>query len=115
MQDLTSLARLQQQNITEKKFGKNENVAVVVTTPDVSTKANDDDLVEALENKFDALRDKLLAEALVKQVRDNYPVILFGSHSIFCCEVHGSVVRVVVQIKVEQNIQINFLLSDLVT
>ena len=53
----------------EKKFGKNENVAVVVTTADVSTKGDDDELVEALENKFDALRDKVLAEALMKQVR----------------------------------------------
>ena len=69
IQDLSALAKLQQQNIMEKKFGKNENVAVVVTTADVSTKGDDDELVEALENKFDALRDKVLAEALMKQVR----------------------------------------------
>ena len=56
----------------EKKFGKNENVAVVVTTADVSTKGDDDELVEALENKFDALRDKVLAEALMKQVREHW-------------------------------------------
>ena len=68
LQDLSALAKIQQVNIFDRKFGKNENVAVVVTTADVSTKAGDDELVEALENKYDTLRDKVLAESLMKQV-----------------------------------------------
>lgn len=56
--------------INDRKLNSRDNLAHVVLSPemclDVSTDA---DLMEALEGKYDALRDKLLAEALIKQVR----------------------------------------------
>ena len=45
-----------------------DNIALVVLSPDPAGGAQDDDLIEALQEKYDALRDKLLAEALMKQV-----------------------------------------------
>lgn len=60
--------KIQQELIEETKFGVNVNVTFVVTMPDLVEKTDDEELVEALEDKYDALRDKILADALMKQV-----------------------------------------------
>lgn len=39
-----------------------------MTRPEEVGKADDGELVQALEDKYDALRDKLIADALMKQV-----------------------------------------------
>ncbi|KAJ8047726.1 hypothetical protein HOLleu_06793 [Holothuria leucospilota] len=62
------LVKVQKDLIEDTKYGVNKNVAVVVTTADLVKKSDDEELVEALEDKYDALRDKILAEALMKQV-----------------------------------------------
>ena len=48
-----------------------DNVAHVLLTPDPCDLASHQDLVEVLEAKYDALRDKLLADALIKQVGED--------------------------------------------
>ncbi|KAK3103454.1 hypothetical protein FSP39_019371 [Pinctada imbricata] len=62
------LCTLQAKLISDRKLNVAENVVVVVFSPglilDGSTEA---DLLEALDGKYDALRDKLLADALMKQ------------------------------------------------
>ncbi|XP_071784125.1 uncharacterized protein [Asterias amurensis] len=66
--DLKSLVHVQQQNIEDQKKERNENVAVVLTTADLSKKAGEEELVDALQGKFDALKDQILAEALMNQI-----------------------------------------------
>ncbi|XP_022097553.1 trichohyalin-like isoform X2 [Acanthaster planci] len=66
--DFESLVHVQQQNIQDQKNERNENVAVVVMTADLSKKAGEEELVDALQGKFDALKDKILTEALMKQI-----------------------------------------------
>lgn len=45
-----------------------DNVALVVLSPDPADGTKDDDVIQALQDKYDALKDKLLAEALMKEV-----------------------------------------------
>ncbi|XP_038068700.1 trichohyalin-like isoform X2 [Patiria miniata] len=66
--DLKSLVHVQQQNIADQKNERNENVAGVLMTADLSKKAGEEELVDALQGKYDALRDKILTEALMKQI-----------------------------------------------
>lgn len=72
LQDAEELQKMQIVQINDRKLNSRDNLAHVVLSPemclDVSTDT-DADLMEALEGKYDALRDKLLAEALIKQVR----------------------------------------------
>ena len=66
------MQKMQMIQINERKTNSRRNVAYVVFSPEMSLEMSvdtDADLVEALEGKYDALRDKLLAEALIKQVR----------------------------------------------
>lgn len=44
---------------------------IIVTRPEEVTEAKSDDLVQALEDKYDALRDKLIADALIQQVGES--------------------------------------------
>ena len=44
------------------------NIALVVFSPERSDGSTESDLIEALKGKYDALKDKLLAEALLKEV-----------------------------------------------
>ena len=44
------------------------NVAEVLLTPDQPKEAGEHQIVQALENKYDTLKDKILAEALIAQV-----------------------------------------------
>ena len=45
-----------------------DNIALVVFSPERSDGSTESDLIEALKGKYDALKDKLLAEALMKEV-----------------------------------------------
>ena len=68
-QDEEGLSALQSRLINQRKTGTLDNVLVVVFSPDCSLEGNTQaDVLEALDGKYDALRDKLLAEALMKQV-----------------------------------------------
>ena len=65
LQEPQELVDLQLRVIEETKQQRAENVAVVLFAPE----ANDqNDLIAALDSKYDALRDKLLIEALMKEV-----------------------------------------------
>ena len=69
LQDEEGLSALQSRLINQRKTGTLENVVVVVFSPDCSLEGSTEaDVLEALNGKYDALRDKLLAEALMKQV-----------------------------------------------
>ncbi|XP_069101140.1 trichohyalin-like isoform X2 [Argopecten irradians] len=62
------LNTLQSEVMQSRKVNAAENVAAVVFSSDSTDGSSDTDLLEALDGKFDALRDKLLAEALMKQL-----------------------------------------------
>ncbi|XP_060082221.1 trichohyalin-like [Ylistrum balloti] len=70
MADMTweELNTLQSDVIQSRRVNAAENVAVVVFSPESTDGSSDTELLEALDGKFDALRDKLLAEALIKQL-----------------------------------------------
>ena len=70
MQDGQDLVKLQSKIIEDKKNEVRENVAVVILTSETcdSSSNEETELLEALDGKYDALRDKLLAEALMRQV-----------------------------------------------
>ena len=68
-QDEEGLSALQSRLVNQRKTGTLDNVVVVVFSPDCSLDGSTEaDVLEALDGKYDALRDKLLAEALMKQV-----------------------------------------------
>lgn len=54
--------------LEETKSNMADNIALVVLSPDPSDGTTDDEVLEALKEKYDALKDKLLAEALLKEV-----------------------------------------------
>ncbi|XP_078676996.1 uncharacterized protein LOC144913832 [Branchiostoma floridae x Branchiostoma belcheri] len=63
-----TLAGVQKQCLELLKQGRSENVSVVVLAAEVTKEAGQEELMDALEGKYDALRDKLIAEALAKQM-----------------------------------------------
>lgn len=66
------MQKMQIVQINDRKLNSRDNLAHVVLSPEMCLDVTTDteaDLMEALEGKYDALRDKLLAEALIKQVR----------------------------------------------
>ncbi|XP_055999875.1 trichohyalin-like isoform X3 [Ostrea edulis] len=66
------LQKMQLAQINDRKLNRRENVAYVVFSPEMFLEISTDvDLIEALEGKYDALRDKLLAEALIKQLGES--------------------------------------------
>lgn len=67
-QDKTELVHLQENLFQSRKEGLHENVATVVTQAEVWGNANERDLSQALQYKYDALKDRLLRDALVQQV-----------------------------------------------
>ncbi|XP_022298182.2 uncharacterized protein LOC111107326 isoform X1 [Crassostrea virginica] len=72
--DNEEMQKMQMIQINERKTSSRRNVAYVVFSPEMSLEMSvdtDADLVEALEGKYDALRDKLLAEALIKQLGES--------------------------------------------
>ena len=76
MQDERELIELQVKLMYNKKYQRGENIATVLFTAD-SSKAGQKELLEALESKYDALRDKLLAEALIQQVMSDSNINLY--------------------------------------
>ncbi|XP_071961658.1 uncharacterized protein [Antedon mediterranea] len=66
--ELDNLVELQEKHLTEIKQQKVENVAITLTRIDKAKTTGDTEIVEALEGKYDALKDKILAEALMQQV-----------------------------------------------
>ncbi|XP_062600408.1 trichohyalin-like [Saccostrea cucullata] len=66
------LQKMQLAQINDRKQNSRENVAYIVFSPEMCLEVSTDtDLMEALEGKYDALRDKLLAEALIKQLGES--------------------------------------------
>ena len=65
-QSQTELESLRQKQEQERKDGVVENVATVLLEYDGT--GSDEDLIDALDKKYDALKDKLLLEALKKQL-----------------------------------------------
>ena len=71
-QNESDLVDLQRGIIMEKKNERGRNVASVVFSHETGTKGGEDALITALEGKYDALRDKLIADSLMQQV--NYVI-----------------------------------------
>ena len=67
-QDKTELGQLQENLFQSRKDGSHLNVATVVTQAEIWGTANERDLSQALNYKYDALKDRLLRDALVQQV-----------------------------------------------
>lgn len=65
-QSQEELAALKQKQEQERQDGVVENVAVVLLEYDGT--GSDQELIGALDKKYDALKDKLLLEALKKQL-----------------------------------------------
>ena len=78
LQELGALKKLQKESLEAIRLEKHENVAVVITSTDLGTQADESQLVEALEAKYDALKDKLLADALMKQVCITHMTLIIG-------------------------------------
>ena len=66
MKSQEELAALKKQQEQERNDGVVENVATVLLEYDGT--GSDQDLIKALDQKYDALKDKLLLEALKKQL-----------------------------------------------
>lgn len=60
--------QLQENLFQSRKDSINQNVATVVTQAEVWGTASERELSQALHYKYDALKDKLLRDALVQQV-----------------------------------------------
>lgn len=72
--DAEELQKMQIVQINDRKLNSRDNLAHVVLSPEMCLDVTTDteaDLMEALEGKYDALRDKLLAEALIKQLGES--------------------------------------------
>ena len=67
-QEHQELIMLQTKIIQEKKVKVANNVAEVLLSPEQPKETGEHQLVQALENKYDTLKDKILAEALIAQV-----------------------------------------------
>ena len=78
MQSQAELAALKQKQEQERKDGVVENVATVLL--DYDGTGTDQDLVKALDQKYDALKDKLLLEALKKQLGKLFRLCISGVH-----------------------------------
>lgn len=60
--------QLQENLFQSRKEGTHQNVATVVTQAEIWGTASERELSQALHYKYDALKDKLLRDALVQQV-----------------------------------------------
>ncbi|XP_053377355.1 trichohyalin-like isoform X2 [Mercenaria mercenaria] len=54
--------------LEETKSNMADNIALVVLSPDPTDGTTDDEVIDALKGKYDVLKDKLLAEALMKEL-----------------------------------------------
>lgn len=64
------MAALREEQIADQKYVRVENVAKLVFAMDSQT--SDNEIVKALDKKYDTLMDKLLLEALKKQMGNSY-------------------------------------------
>ncbi|XP_060592636.1 LOW QUALITY PROTEIN: trichohyalin-like, partial [Ruditapes philippinarum] len=55
----------------ETKSNMADNIALVVLSPDPTDGTTDDEVIDALKSKYEALKDKLLAEALLKELGES--------------------------------------------
>ncbi|PFX16028.1 hypothetical protein AWC38_SpisGene19720 [Stylophora pistillata] len=69
--DKTELVQLQENLLQARKDASQQNVIAVVTEAEIWGTANERDLSQALNYKYDALKDRLLRDALVQQVGVN--------------------------------------------
>ena len=76
MQSQADLAALKHKQEQERKDGVVENVATVLL--DYDGTGTDQDLIKALDQKYDALKDKLLLEALKKQLGKLFRLCISG-------------------------------------
>lgn len=60
--------QLQENLFQSRKDGTHQNVAAVVTQAEIWGTASERELSQALHYKYDALKDKLLRDALIQQV-----------------------------------------------
>ncbi|CAC5415796.1 unnamed protein product [Mytilus coruscus] len=70
MEEGQDFIKLQTKIIEEKRNEVRENIAIVLLTSETcdSSSNEETELLEALDGKYDALRDKLLAEVLMRQL-----------------------------------------------
>ena len=64
----SDLVKVQESLLYERTAVMVSNVAAVVMAPEEIPDSGEDALIQTLEDKYDALRDKLIAEALLNQV-----------------------------------------------
>ena len=81
VQDESDMVRLQVQIMEERKQQRADNVAEVLFAPERS-RGVEGDVLAALESKYDALRDKLIIEALIAQVSGSPHITTL--RTIFC-------------------------------
>ena len=68
VQDKTELVQLQENLFQARKDASQPNVVAVVTQAEIWGTANERDLSQALNYKYDVLKDRLLRDALMQQV-----------------------------------------------
>lgn len=68
VQDKTELVQLQENLFQARKDASQLNVVAVVTQAEIWGTANERDLSQALNYKYDVLKDRLLRDALMQQV-----------------------------------------------
>ena len=67
-QEKEQLIIQQKEEIEVRKTEKWSNVVIVVSAPEDTAHANDDELVDALQSKYDTLKEKLIYEALERKM-----------------------------------------------
>lgn len=67
---------LQRTLVTEIKHQIADNLSAILFAAEVSTKGGKAELLNALDEKYDVLRDKLIMEALMNQVNGNETVTI---------------------------------------
>lgn len=64
------ISNFQNKILQDRKATMADNISLVVFSPEKSDGTTESDLIEALRGKYDALKDKLMAEALMKEVTE---------------------------------------------
>ena len=70
------MVRLQEQTSYDMRTAVVANVATVLLRADVITSNSDDAIVQLLSDKYDALREKILNEAVIAEVRNKTPILV---------------------------------------
>jgi hypothetical protein len=97
------LTTLQTQIIQDRKLNRGQNIATVVFSPDVPVEgASEAALVAAVEGKYDALRDRLLLEALKNKVRILSDQSAHANAYCFFCTVYSNPFLIPIRVAQEQ-------------